>query len=237
MAHTVLSLCYSPIKSTQHDTNDNHSILTSIQTTCDTIMSHYRSCHIALSEFAPPPETTAIKIPLMDTTMTTTPPPPPQTTTYIITVSGPHDTVITARMKLLQQCPDEAQLEVKIPMKDLPVIFTDPTCHAAIFETIRKDTQAHISLVLPTTTQQQTSYFESENVVTLCITGLPQHTELARVRLLVALDELVKEFFGYYYYITAVIYLSSITLTLLSIESCRRSFIVKYCLYQGNYII
>ncbi|ORZ15031.1 hypothetical protein BCR42DRAFT_328670 [Absidia repens] len=181
MAHTVLSLCYSPIKSTQQDTDDDHSILSSIKTTCDTIMSLYRSCHITFSKFSPPDTTASLS-----TTINSTPP------AYSITVSGPHDAAMAARTKLLQQCPCKTQLELKIPMKDLPTTFTDPKCHTAIFESIQLDTYAHISLVLPSTAHQQTSYFESENVATLCITGLPRHTELARVRLLVSLDESAK---------------------------------------------
>ncbi|CAO3593382.1 unnamed protein product [Absidia cylindrospora] len=114
MAHTVLSLCYSPIKSTQQDTDNDHSTLPSIKTTCDTIMSLYQSCHITFSKCSPPDIST-----------------PP---TYSITVSGPHDAVMAARTKLLQQCPSKTQLELKIPMKDLPANFTNPKCHTPLFE-------------------------------------------------------------------------------------------------------
>jgi hypothetical protein len=207
MAHTILSIYYSPIKSTQHDTNDDHSILPSLQAACDGIISHYRSCQIAISEFPLPGTNTNIQLQDSTTTAaaTTTATATTPQKSYSITLSGPHDSVMAVRTNILRQYLDETQLELKIPMKDLPATFIDPACHTTIFETIRKDTQARISLVLPTSAtanQQQVSSFESQNVVTLCISGLPQHTELARVRLLVSLDELVGIL---YYYLLSLL--------------------------------
>lgn len=207
MSHTAFSLCYAPIKSSQYDTNDDYSnnsdaTLSCIQATCNNVMSLRGSCHIAISATSLPEATATttpfpnvIKVPLVDTP-----------TNYNITLTGPHDTVMDARTDLLQKCPLSVQLKLKIPIKDLPTIFTDPTCHTAIFEKVKLDTEAQVSLILPQTAQQQqqqqqqqyqhqqqqpVSYFESENVLTLCIVGLPHRVEQARVRLLVALDELV----------------------------------------------
>ncbi|KAI8330701.1 hypothetical protein BC941DRAFT_361124 [Chlamydoabsidia padenii] len=112
-----------------------------------------------------------------------------QSRTCNITITGPHDVVMTARAELLQACPLEIKLQLKIPIKDLPTIFTDPTCHNTLFEKIRQETQARLSLSPSAPTQQ--SYFESENVLEITIIGLPHLAELARVRLLVALDELM----------------------------------------------
>ncbi|ORZ21442.1 hypothetical protein BCR42DRAFT_320769 [Absidia repens] len=188
MSHTAFSLCYAPVKSSQYNTNDDYSIndstLSSIQATCNSIMALHGSCHISIATTSLPDPTStfpnAIKVPLVDTP-----------TDYNITVTGPHDTVMAARTDLLQSCPLTVQLNLKIPMSDLPLIFADPSCHTTIFEKVRLETQAQVSLVLPGPKQQQVSYFESENVLNFCITGLPHNVELARIRLLVALDELM----------------------------------------------
>ncbi|KAI8096890.1 uncharacterized protein BX664DRAFT_257220 [Halteromyces radiatus] len=179
MSHTAFSLCYAPVKSKQYNNNDsiNDTTLSLIQTTCNNING---SCQISISTTCLPDSTfpNAIKVPLVDTP-----------TDYNITITGTHESVMNARKDLLQNCPLKIQLELKIPLNDVPLIFTDPTCHTNLFEKIRIETQAQITLTLPN--QQQVSYFETENVMILSIIGLPHQVELARVRLLVALDELM----------------------------------------------
>lgn len=204
MSRTVLSLCYSPIKSNQYDTtiiqgnsnpSNDHSNFSLIQGLCNKVMSLHRSCHIAIlnnatsSTSSSPPDPTAVMTP--NPLNRQVKPISPPKSTYNITITGPPDAVMMARTALLQACPLEIQLKLKIPIKDLPATFTDPACHNPIFERIRSETEARLSLILPTPNQQ--SYFESANVLGLSIVGLPYHAELARVRLLVALDDLVSK--------------------------------------------
>jgi hypothetical protein len=204
MSRTVLSLCYSPIKSNQYDTtiiqgnsnpSNDHSNFSLIQGLCNKVMSLHRSCHIAIlnnatsSTSSSPPDPTAV-MPADPLNRQVKPIAPPKST-YNITITGLPDAVMMARTALLQACPLEIQLKLKIPIKDLPATFTDPACHNPIFERIQSETEARLSLILPTPNQQ--SYFESANVLGLSIVGLPYQAELARVRLLVALDDLVSK--------------------------------------------
>lgn len=202
MSRTVLSLCYSPIKSNQYDTtiiqgnsSNDHSNLSLIQELCNKVMSRHRSCHIAIlnndtsSASSSTPDSTAVSTANPSNRQAKAIAPPKST--FNITITGPPDTVMMARTALLQACPLEIQLKLKIPIKDLPATFTDPACHNAIFERIRSETEARLALILPTPNQQ--SYFESANIIGLSIVGLPYQAELARVRLLVALDDLVSK--------------------------------------------
>ncbi|CAO3617921.1 unnamed protein product [Cunninghamella blakesleeana] len=78
-----------------------------------------------------------------------------------------------------------------MPVSDVPKIFMNTTCYTSIFDNIKKETQAIIYMILPSN-QHDISYFDSENVITLRMIGLPDQVETARTRLLVALDKLME---------------------------------------------
>ncbi|KAI9303044.1 hypothetical protein BJ944DRAFT_184015 [Cunninghamella echinulata] len=192
MTHTAFSFCYAPFKSSQYDTfndtnnNNTDSTISIIQKTCNDIMTNHGSCHISISSITLPESTTtstfhnAISVPLVDTP-----------TDYNLTITGTHDTVMSARKDLLRSCPLKIKLELKMPASDVPKIFMTSSCYTSLFEKIKKETQAYMYMLLPST-QQDISYFDSENVITLRIIGLPYQVEMARTRFLVALDELME---------------------------------------------
>ncbi|ORZ01603.1 hypothetical protein BCR43DRAFT_454235 [Syncephalastrum racemosum] len=171
------SFCYAPPASNEYvitNENEGETLRSELRDTCEAAMSRH-CCQIALAA-APDATLPSIKphAPLVDTP-----------TDYNLTLTGPYTTVMAARGDLLQNCPLKINVTVKIPVKDCP-----PTAVLQKhFATIENETQTNISLVLP---PAHRSSLISEHRVSIVITGLPDHAEHARVRILVTLDEIAK---------------------------------------------
>lgn len=202
---SAYSFCYAPPASSEYTasssadipgSNKRESILSDLRDTCNSVMARY-CCQITLS--AAHDAITAVKphAPLVDTP-----------TDYNLTLTGPLNTVMSARGDLFAHCPLKVKfphsqstsfsisrfpcfkinITLKIPAKDCP----SSASLRKYFEEIEAKTHTKICYVPP---PPHRSGLASENRVSIIITGLPDHAEHARVRILVALDEIVCGFF------------------------------------------
>ncbi|KAI8145448.1 hypothetical protein BJV82DRAFT_535627 [Fennellomyces sp. T-0311] len=176
---TAFSFCYAPPASSDYSAfvdNDyfarREAIMSDLRDRCNNVMARH-CCQIALTAA---PDTTLASI-------------KPQTihvdkpTDYNITLTGPLNTVMAARGDLLNNCPLKINVTLKIPVKDFPTT----TVARKQFDKIENETETRIVIVPP---PPHRSALASENRVAIVITGLPDLAEYARVRVLVALDEI-----------------------------------------------
>ncbi|KAG2223283.1 hypothetical protein INT45_007009 [Circinella minor] len=177
---TAFSFCYAPPASSDYTAfidNDylarREATMSDLRDICNNVMSRH-CCQIALTAAADTSTLASIK---PQTTHVDKP------TDYNLTLTGPLNTVMAARGDLLSNCPLKINLTLKIPVKDFPTT----TIARKQFDKIENETETHIVIVPP---PLHRSALISENRVSVVITGLPDLAEYARVRVLVALDEI-----------------------------------------------
>ncbi|KAI8060917.1 hypothetical protein BC940DRAFT_147834 [Gongronella butleri] len=175
MTNTAFSFCFSPVKSSHYDSSQDDQTITDIQLVCNNAMNQDRSCHITVASTAVPAASAAHFV----------------ETDYTVTLYGPEDNLLSVRQSLLQQCPLHVRLVLNMPLSSLPAAFCNHP--HALLEKLKADTHVSLALNLPSSIHPDAAiepYFESEQLVAVAFTGLPDQVEWARIRFLVALDEL-----------------------------------------------
>ncbi|KAI7901167.1 uncharacterized protein BX663DRAFT_515164 [Cokeromyces recurvatus] len=179
----ALSFSYAPPLSsqcTQYINQDETMIVSNLKETCQKIMST-RGCQISVI-------TTKTKQQSSNTCNNNT------TTNNIIncnniefniSLTGSTQALMEARGDLLQNCPLETKLLIHIPPTSKLQLLTDR------FNQLQKELNTKIN-VIPEKLNH--SSLISDNKVTIEIIGIPSQVEICRVRVLVAIDEIMKSF-------------------------------------------
>ncbi|KAI8364210.1 hypothetical protein BD560DRAFT_355137 [Blakeslea trispora] len=168
----ALSFCYAPPLSGQYDQYVKHDealIISELQDICQKTMTA-RGCQISVM-----------------TTKSTKQlgPNANYPTEFNISMTGSPQALMKARGDLLSHCPLEIKLKLRIPPNPSLSILTDH------FDQLEKELETKITLVPE---QANLSSLVSDNTATIEIVGHPTQVEQCRVRVLVAIDEIMYSF-------------------------------------------
>ncbi|KAI8981930.1 hypothetical protein BDF20DRAFT_905660 [Mycotypha africana] len=179
----ALSFSYAPPVSgqyTQHLKEDENTILSKLQETCQTIMTS-NNCQISVA--ATNHNNNFINISHTSSNSTSN-----STSNHLefnVTLTGTAEAIMAARGDLLQKCPLEISLSFQIqPTSQLPEL----TDH---FKKLEKEFNTKI---IVTPEKVDVSSLILDNAVHIEIIGTPIQVEQCRVRVLVVLDEVLNSF-------------------------------------------